>query len=106
MPASSVLQRRAQALTTFVGYAVKPPPMTPSTVIMSEGRTIGDLVSLLIESATAQGDHTTKIKMEDVSNAARSSLSQVLATMPVTDFIHAVLTMLESGESRVSLLLS
>jgi U3 small nucleolar RNA-associated protein 10 len=105
LPSSSVFQRRAQALTIFVGYAAKPSSTTSSAVTVSDNCTIGDLVSLLIESATVHGDGASKTKTAEISNAARSSLSQLLRTMLATDFIAAVLGMLESGETRVSLFL-
>jgi U3 small nucleolar RNA-associated protein 10 len=105
LPASSIYQRRAQALTTFVGYAVKPTTTTSSTDTVLESRAVGDLVLLLIQNATVPEDGVIGTALEEISNAARSSLSRVLSIMFATDFIAAVLSMLESGDSRVRLFL-
>lgn len=63
---------------------------------------MSDLVSLLIDLSTIQGGASTDGKVDDISKAARSSMVRALGVMSVSDFISAVLSMLESGEPRVS----
>lgn len=94
------IKRRAQALILFVGYALKAP--TPGTEVNSiHEEDMGHLVSALISLATLQGASETKV--EDISNAARSSLKRVLSVMSAPDFISAVLSMIQSGDRMVNL---
>ena len=62
---------------------------------------MSNLVSLLIALATARGGSTPDTRIEDISQAARISLSKALACMSAVDFIDAVLSILQSGDSRV-----
>ncbi|KAJ6630100.1 hypothetical protein B0H10DRAFT_1984968 [Mycena sp. CBHHK59/15] len=102
LPSPSAFKRRAQALVTFVGYGLKmSPPTAAASTSVPEGGAMSDLVSLLIALATARGGSTPDTKVEDISQAARSSLSKALGCMSVVDFIDAILSILKSGDSRV-----
>ncbi|KAJ6619037.1 hypothetical protein B0H10DRAFT_1194701 [Mycena sp. CBHHK59/15] len=102
LPSLSAFKRRAQALVTFVGYGLKmSPPTAAASTSVPEGGAMSDLVSLLIALATARGGSTPDTKVEDISQAARSSLSKALGCMSVVDFIDAILSILKSGDSRV-----
>ncbi|KAJ7456907.1 hypothetical protein FB451DRAFT_1275210 [Mycena latifolia] len=101
-PSAAAFKRRAQALVVFVGYATKisssvaQPPVT-----VPEGGAMSNLVSLLIALATAQGGSSPDTRVEDISHAARVSLSKALGCMSAVDFIDAVLSIMKSGDSKV-----
>ncbi|KAF7326662.1 U3 small nucleolar RNA-associated protein 10 [Mycena venus] len=100
-PSAAAFKRRAQALVVFVGYAMKMSPSTAVEVTVPEGGAMSNLVSLLIALATARGGATPDTRIEDVSQAARTSLSKALGCMSAVDFIDAVLSILQSGDARV-----
>ncbi|KAL0952425.1 hypothetical protein HGRIS_006698 [Hohenbuehelia grisea] len=88
------VKRRAQALINFVGRACK-------TSVATEGAA-NDLVTLLIDLATLKDvPASSSDVLADINAAARSSLSRVLASMTASDFIGAVLSMLESEDLRI-----
>ncbi|KAJ6554556.1 armadillo-type protein [Mycena capillaripes] len=100
-PSSAAFKRRAQALVVFVGYAMKMSPSSAAPVTVPEDGAMSNLVSLLIALATARGGSSPNTRIEDVSQAARISLSKALGCMSAVDFIDAVLSILQSGDSRV-----
>ncbi|KAJ6578862.1 hypothetical protein DFH09DRAFT_980162 [Mycena vulgaris] len=102
-PSAAAFKRRAQALVVFVGYAMKLSSSTATevTVTIPDGGAMSNLVSLLISLATARGGSSPDTRVEDISHAARVSLSKALGCMSAVDFIDAVLSILKSGDSRV-----
>jgi U3 small nucleolar RNA-associated protein 10 len=100
MSASTILKRRAQALLFFVGYALKPSTTGPGSP--SHDEHMSQLVTALISLATLPKGTSADAKVEDISIAARSSISRALGVMSVMDFIKAVLFMIESGDQKVS----
>jgi hypothetical protein len=64
---------------------------------------MSDLIALLIDIATVKRGTSSENNVDDISKAARFSLNRVVGIMSATDFIHAVLSMIESEEHRVSL---
>ncbi|KAJ7054756.1 hypothetical protein C8F01DRAFT_1162846 [Mycena amicta] len=87
-PTAATFRRRAHALVVFVGHAMKMTVSSPSGVVVPEGGTTSDLVSLLIGLATTGWP-------------ARTSLTKALSCMAVVDFVDAVLSILRSQESEV-----
>ncbi|KAJ6463475.1 hypothetical protein C8R45DRAFT_840925 [Mycena sanguinolenta] len=98
---ASAFKRRAQALVVFVGFAIKMSPSTATVVAVPEDGSMSNLVSLLIALATARGGSTPDTRIDDISQAARTSLSNALGCMSAVDFIDAVLSILQSGDSQV-----
>lgn len=93
------MKRRAQALVIFVGYALKPKPSTsPAT---EDVASISSIISQLITLAILPEGMTTDTKIEDISEAARSTMSRLLSGMSVVDFSEAVQSMLNSGDAKV-----
>ncbi|KAJ7762738.1 hypothetical protein DFH07DRAFT_813302 [Mycena maculata] len=101
LPSAATFKRRAQALVIFVGFATKMSPPTGAQVNVPEGGSMSNLVSLLIALATARGGSSPDTKVEEISQAARSSLTRALGFMSAVNFIDAVLSILKSGDSRV-----
>ncbi|KAF8192665.1 hypothetical protein K438DRAFT_2017867 [Mycena galopus ATCC 62051] len=97
----AALKRRAQALVVFVGYAIKMFPSTVADATVLEGGAMSNLVSLLIALATTRGGSTPDTRIEDISQAARTSLKKALGCMSAVDFIDAVLSILQSGDPQV-----
>jgi U3 small nucleolar RNA-associated protein 10 len=95
---SIVLRRRAQALIIFVGFAVK-----PSTSESSQQGHVRHLVTALIVLSTLENGANVDAKVDEIAQAARSSMDRALRVMSVVDFASAVLSMIESGKERVSL---
>jgi U3 small nucleolar RNA-associated protein 10 len=80
--------------------------MSPSAAVhvaVPEDGATSNLVSLLIALATARGGSTPDTRTEDISQAARISLSKALGCMSAVDFVDSVLFILQSGDSRVRL---
>jgi len=102
LPSSAIFKRRAQAIVTFVGYALKSSSPAVPVGVVPEGGATSDLVSLLITIATLQGGTVAENNVDDIRKAARLSMSRALGVMSAVDFISAVRSMLESGEQRVS----
>ena len=102
LPQPIIFGRRAQGLITFIGSAIKSAPTGTPPVSPPNKVSITDLVRLLIEVATVQAGSLPESPIEHLSNAASSSLNKTLEVMMATDFIAAVLVMLETGEYRVS----
>ncbi|KAJ7740997.1 hypothetical protein B0H14DRAFT_3515417 [Mycena olivaceomarginata] len=98
---AATFKRRAQALVIFVGYAMKMSPSAVVHVAVPEDGATSNLVSLLIALATARGGSTPDTRTEDISQAARTSLSKALGCMSAVDFVDSVLFILQSGDSRV-----
>jgi uncharacterized phosphosugar-binding protein len=92
-----VQKRLALSLITLVGHAVN--AFTPSSEVGSNGKALGELVSLLLDVATAQGVPVTE--KDDIAIAARSVMAKVLRLMPAAYFVTAVQSMLESGDDKV-----
>jgi U3 small nucleolar RNA-associated protein 10 len=93
---STVLRRRAQALVIFVGYAIK-----PSTSERSQQGHVNHLMTALIALSTLESGTNADTKVDEISQAARTSMDRALRVMSVVDFANAVLSMIESGEQRV-----
>ncbi|KAJ7756261.1 hypothetical protein B0H16DRAFT_696293 [Mycena metata] len=100
-PSAAAFKRRAQALVVFVGFAMKMAPPAAAHVDVPEEGATSNLVSLLIALATARGGSTPDTRVEEVSQAARTSLRKALNCMSAVDFVDAVLSILQSGDSRV-----
>ena len=93
------MKRRAQALIVFVGYALKPEE-SPS----SEGESISAVIARLTTLATLTGG-TTDTNIDEISEAARSSIHRLLSGMSVANFIESVESMLKSGDAKVNYIL-
>ncbi|KAJ7630018.1 hypothetical protein DFH06DRAFT_704991 [Mycena polygramma] len=100
-PSAATFKRRAQSLVVFVGYAMKMSPTAAAQVAVPEDGTMSNLVSLLIALATARGGSGPDARVEEISQAARTSLGKALGCMSAVDFIDAVLSILQSGDPRV-----
>lgn len=94
---STIMKRRAQALILFVGYALKP-RASPS----SKGEPISTVIAHLTTLATLTGGKSTDTKIDEISEAARSSLYRLLSGMSAANFIQCVESMLNSGDAKVS----
>ena len=90
------MKRRAQALILFVGYALKP------EVSPSDGGSISEVIAHLTTLATLTGGETTDTNIDEISEAARSSIHRLLSGMSVAIFIESVESMLKSGEAKVN----
>ncbi|KAJ7452113.1 hypothetical protein B0H11DRAFT_1742292 [Mycena galericulata] len=101
LPSAAAFKRRAQALVIFVGFAMKMFPSGGAQVDVAEGGAMSHLVSLLIALATARGGSSPDTNVEEISQAARSSLTRALGCMSAVDFIDALLSILKSGDSKV-----
>ncbi|KAF8966928.1 armadillo-type protein [Flammula alnicola] len=97
-PSSSLLRRRAQALIIFVGYAFK--PKAPASTSSHESST-STVIARLITLATLPEGASNETKIDEISEAARSSMNKLLGSMSVVNFIEAVQTMLDSGDAKV-----
>ena len=93
-----MLKRRAQALIIFVGLVLKPKKTNTTSVPLQDGNTISAVITQLITLAQRSPSET---KLDDISEAARSSLNRLLSSMSVTDFMHSVQTILSSGDVKV-----
>lgn len=92
LPPSTSMKRRAQALIFFVGYALKPEGC-PS----SEGESISAVIARLTTLATLTGGN-----IDEISEAARSSIHRLLSGMSVANFIESVESSLKSGDAKVN----
>jgi U3 small nucleolar RNA-associated protein 10 len=93
IPPLTVLKRRAQALIIFVGLAIKPKRTS------KEGQNpINRLVAQLIALATAGTDPSA---LNDIPDAARSSLNRLLSNMSVIDFVESVQSILLLEDVKV-----
>ncbi|KDR78387.1 hypothetical protein GALMADRAFT_245550 [Galerina marginata CBS 339.88] len=95
---STVLRRRAQALIIFVGHAFKP---KTSTLTSEDGASISSVIAQLIALATLPDGTSSEMKIDEISEAARSTLNKLLRGMSVMDFGNSVQTMLGSGDLKV-----
>ncbi|KAF4611649.1 hypothetical protein D9613_003824 [Agrocybe pediades] len=96
---STILRRRAQALIVLVGYALK--PRSAAVGGGDANVSISSVIAQLITLATLPEGTTTETRLQDVSEAARSTMNRLLTGMSVVDFIEAVQAMLESGDLKV-----
>ena len=92
LPPSTNMKRRAQALILFVGYALKP------RVSSSEEESISAVIAHLIALATLTGGKT---KVDEISEASRSSMNKLISGMSVANFMESVESMLKSGDVKV-----
>src|SRR5258707_12071217 len=91
---STVLKRRAQALIIFVGLAMK------SDKPGKDGQSpVSALVTQLMSLAAV--DTNSSAKLDDILEAARSSLNRLLGTMSVMDFIESVQSILLLEDVKV-----
>lgn len=90
------MKRHAQALILFVGYALKP-KASPS----SKEESISAVIAHLTTLATLTGGETTDTNIDEISEAARSSMYRLLSGMSVANFIESVESMLKSGDAKV-----
>jgi len=83
----------------FVGYALK--PRTPKSVTsVDHEKEMSALVSTLISLAHSQPS-SAEAKVGDIALASRSSLNRALGVMLASDFINAVLLMVQSADPTV-----
>ncbi|KAG2130333.1 hypothetical protein DEU56DRAFT_815464 [Suillus clintonianus] len=90
---SSIMKRRAQALIMFVGYAITP---TPSTDISKGDNATTELISLLADLATTEGDNVA-----DIVSVTQKATSKVMNAIGAADFLNGALVMLQSDETRI-----
>ncbi|KAF9526013.1 hypothetical protein CPB83DRAFT_877003 [Crepidotus variabilis] len=93
---TSMSRKRAQALISFIGTALKPPKSLATAAEIN----IGSIITILISLAHPQST-LSDTKVDYVSEAARSSLQRLLSSMSVVDFITSVKTTLESVNTQV-----
>ncbi|KAG1807089.1 uncharacterized protein BJ212DRAFT_1387903 [Suillus subaureus] len=91
---SSIIKRRAQALIMFVGYAITP---TPSTDISTGDNATTELVSLLVDLGTMEGDSN----ISDIVSVTQQTTSKVMNAIGAADFLNGALVMLQSDETRI-----
>ncbi|KAJ8583913.1 hypothetical protein M405DRAFT_936925 [Rhizopogon salebrosus TDB-379] len=90
---SSIIKRRAQALIIFVGYAITP---TPSSEVSGADNETTELISLLLELTTTEGENIT-----DVMSVAQQVTSRVMNAVGAADFLNGALVMLQSDDTRI-----
>ncbi|KAG2363636.1 hypothetical protein BDR07DRAFT_1471237 [Suillus spraguei] len=90
---SSIIKRRAQALVMFVGSAITP---TPSTDISRGDNATTELVSLLVDLATIEGDSN----ISDIVSVVQQATSKVMNAIGAADFLNGALVMLQSDETK------
>ena len=90
---SSVIKRRAQALIMFVGYAITP---TPSTEVSRGDNDATELISLLVDLTTAEGEN-----IADVVSVTQQATSKVMNAISAADFLDGTIVMLQSDDTRV-----
>jgi U3 small nucleolar RNA-associated protein 10 len=95
LPPSTNMKRRAQALILFVGYALKPRTSPSSEEEFSTA------IAHLITLATVTGGKTTDTKVNEISEAAHSSMHRLLSGTSVANFLECVESMLKSGNAKV-----
>ncbi|KAG1720632.1 hypothetical protein EDB19DRAFT_1775930 [Suillus lakei] len=91
---SSIIKRRAQALIMFVGCAITP---TPSADISRGDNATTDLISLLVDLATIEGDNN----ISDIVSVTQQATSKVMNAIGAADFLNGALVMLQSDETRI-----
>ncbi|KAG2757731.1 hypothetical protein P692DRAFT_20824545 [Suillus brevipes Sb2] len=91
---SSIIKRRAQALIMFVGHAITP---ASSTDISRGDNATTDLVSLLVDLATIEGDSN----VSDIVSVTQQTTSKVMNAIGAADFLNGALVMLQSDETRI-----
>ncbi|KAG0706218.1 hypothetical protein DFH29DRAFT_902720 [Suillus ampliporus] len=91
---SSIIKRRAQALIIFVGYAITP---TPSTDISKGDNATTELISLLVDLATMEGENN----IADIVSATQQAMLKVMNAIGAADFLNGALVMLQSDETRI-----
>ena len=83
-----------------MGYALK--PRTPKSAASGgHEKEMSSLVSALISLAHSQPS-SAEAKVDDIALASRSSLNRALGVMLASDFINAVLLMVQSADPMVS----
>ncbi|PPR01672.1 hypothetical protein CVT24_001501 [Panaeolus cyanescens] len=97
---STILRRRAQSLISFVGFGCKAKSI--STPLPGDA-SMSSVISRLITLAITPSGTTTDTKTEDVAEAARTSLNNIIGGMSVVDFMESVQTMLQSGDVKVQI---
>jgi len=95
----TILKRRAQALIIFVGFALK---VKGSASELEDEHSISPVIAELIAITSFSRD-TPEGRLEDISEAARTSLAKLLSSMSVTDFIDSIQSMLLHSDVKVSL---
>ncbi|KAK2465147.1 hypothetical protein APHAL10511_002839 [Amanita phalloides] len=95
---ATILKRRAKALIIFVGSAVT---STSKSVFQASSDEIGTFVSTLVSLASLPAGLDGDTNVDDIQQAAYSTMSSILTLMPATGFVSSALTMLESQEQSV-----
>ncbi|KAH7920221.1 hypothetical protein BV22DRAFT_1199044 [Leucogyrophana mollusca] len=95
---SSTFKRRAQALIIFTSYAMQPSTQDMQTL---KNGTTTDLISLLIDLTTARGENAQASGVPDIAVTAQTTITKVMEVMWAVDFLTAILTMLQSDDSRI-----
>jgi U3 small nucleolar RNA-associated protein 10 len=78
----------------FVGHAITP---ASSTDISRGDNATTDLVSLLVDLATIEGDSN----VSDIVSVTQQTTSKVMNAIGAADFLNGALLMLQSDETRV-----
>ncbi|KAG1896221.1 uncharacterized protein F5891DRAFT_1054817 [Suillus fuscotomentosus] len=91
---SIIIKRRAQALIMFVGHAIIP---TSSADISKGDNATTELVSLLVDLATIEGDSN----ISDILSVTQQTTSKVMNAIGAADFLNGALVMLQSDETRI-----
>ncbi|KAF9021672.1 hypothetical protein BDZ89DRAFT_1137818 [Hymenopellis radicata] len=94
---TTAFKRRAQAVLSFVGFAVK------ASSGSSGAGSDSSLVSLLVIMATFKSGQGADARVDDINKVARSSLDRSLRVMSALDYIESTVGMLHSSEQMVQI---
>ncbi|KAF9034474.1 hypothetical protein BDZ89DRAFT_1158021 [Hymenopellis radicata] len=94
---TTAFKRRAQAVLSFVGFAVK------ASSGSSGAGSDSSLVSLLVIMATFKSGQGADARVDDINKVARSSLDRTLRVMSALDYIESTVGMLHSSEQMVQI---
>lgn len=95
--APTIFKRRALAILTFVGFAIRPsrPAGTPAALGISDEGHTSTLIARLIQLASLEA------QARDISDAANQTIQKVLKATSATVFVTASLVMLQSDHDKV-----
>ena len=93
-------KRQVFALLTFVSHAVKSLTSSPSSSLTGTP-TDTALLTVLLDIGVSKAGPLAEASMSNVSQAASAIITDALLAMPASQFVHGVVTALESGVPAV-----
>lgn len=87
----------------FADHALKQMSSTPTTLATTQPSS--ELISVLLDIAVAKAERLSEASMIHISQLAGATVKDALLVMPASTFVTGVLTVLESGEATVSIIL-